>query len=758
MQSSVAINVDENQTLLQGMDETDPLRTVRLVRVYSFSSTQNNILVSEHLTMKVTMVPTFVKEGNSYKLVPKSRFCGTKEIQLTRIPPKDISIQAELSHISAEEPLQFSLFLENEIQCLTCVLIHEGGNTPGEYLYVSPFSIQSTLKVNRANKEHLYTCSLDVELSKLREIAEHPCKNALERMLMFATSAIIHREEECLTSLYNYCENRLLPHLSGTAIDDIAVLTALDLIGMGKLDVSSDQNLANRLTDIIVTHAKSKFSPKDSNQALVRHTLKNSKAIASFYEKLDYALFCRLELKEDVQSQGYLFYQLIKSFLWFVVAFPYYGFRKIFRCDKNFYRLDNKDSFFQPVASRWFVFLSYVSLVLSVGSIVVYYTLRTCYVTQGGVQIWVPLVLSFFTLVFAHMNIGAIHPKFSIPHFTSIKLSHDKAQMIVLRQNQKNRVDDETEHEPIDFNISWIKKYMNMSSGIKYFSCIVVVLLLLIAPAIQVTLFEVELSYSSGGNISKPCFMNKTETGILVYSANVVTTLWTTSVLVICGLFYFRAYFMIKGILTKAQENDYNGENDSNEFDVRKPESLEYLLTLIRVIVGSINHSLAHMIMIGCIVLVLFVLAFFTLFYYIRFHHVLQISILGSIVYTVVLAVPSIVILILIALINNMVVRNLLEILQDNQQSLINQIGRQQSLEMQQRNTTQPSTEDTISRLIRARDYLHHQINLLRSHGQINTIKLFGFLPINLPLLISVSLTIGGSVVAYLLSYLTSDV
>lgn len=174
---------------------------------------------------------------------------------------------------------------------------------------------------------------------------------------------------------------------------------------------------------------------------------------------------------------------------------------------------------------------------------------------------------------------------------------------------------------------------------------------------------------------------------------------------------------------------------------------MEYLLTLIRLVMGSVNHSLPHLIITGCTVLVIVILAITTLVFYLRFDSSLTPTVVSCVIYIVILAFPSVIILIQIAMINTMVSRNLLEILHDYKQRLVSEITKEQSLVIEETNTT-----DLVSNLTRSLAYLREQIDLLNGQREINNIKLLGFLPINMPLLISIGLAITGSVISSVVS------
>lgn len=750
MATLISINTDETERLLPDRNEIHTLYTAKLVHASAFDRYKNMLFTSQHANVSVTVVPTFVKINNSYKQVPDAKFCGAQQIHLTKGRSEINLSQDELSGIVTEECLNFSLDLGDDVPVLRCVCIHELGDTPGEYLYVFPPTIS---------------------LQKLREIVDRPCKNVLERMLLLATSTIIHNEFESLKYLYNYCENMPLLNSTPAKIGDIALLTALELVGVAeaKLPPQNDMlppvdNLANRLIATLVAHIQSKCRSKGSHEETLRKFLRNSTTIVSFYMELDSVLFAPFKLKADAKVLLYSTTQLIMSFFLFLFIFPIYCVRKLVRCDKHFFRTDTEGNFHQPKASRLFVFSSYFFLLLSIANTIDYYLARTSDVDRGLIRIWIPFILNFYTLVFAHTNIGAVHSRFSMPHFTSIKLSHDKAQMLVICPTQNNctnvhlTTSNLSESDAVNrdtssvkFDISWIKAdYMKISNATKVCWYIIMGLLILMATVGQIMISVT--CRSENAYCSTPTLGNITGSEGFTDIVNIISSFSAVTVLISCVLFYFTVYFTIKGILAKVHENDYAEINESNEFDVKKPESLEYLLTLIRVMIGSINHSLPHLIIIGSTVLVIVSLAITTLIFYIRSHSPRSIAVLSCMAYIVILAVPSIIILIKIALINTMVTRNLLEILQDHKHRLINQITKEQPLAMYQRNILQSSATDKVSKLMRAHDYLHEQIEHLTSQREINTVKLLGFLPISMPLLLSVGLAVVGSMIPYVTS------
>lgn len=216
MESSVCINTDETEWLLLDRNKIRTLWTAELVRVSVFEQCRNNTTTNENVSVTITVIPTFVKEGNSYKQVPQSEFCGIQQIRLTKGNSLPISNQDQLSHIPMEERLNVSLCLEKKIPIVRCILILEQGDTPGEYLYMFP----STFNMH-----------------KLNEIVSYRCKNVLERMLLLATSGIVHNELESLEYLYNYCENMPLLNSTPAMIGDIALLTALELVGVTQVKV-----------------------------------------------------------------------------------------------------------------------------------------------------------------------------------------------------------------------------------------------------------------------------------------------------------------------------------------------------------------------------------------------------------------------------------------------------------------------------------------------------------------------------------------
>lgn len=734
MYSLVSTNVDESQPSLRDTNETKTSWTARLFHGPA----------SPDSSMTVTVVPRFEKKGNSYKQVPAPNLCGIQQVQLERSSQTNLK-RDEVSDISPEERLEFSLILNDDSTTLPCILIHEQGDVPGEYLYI---------------------CPQDLKLSKLREIVKCEDENVLERMFRLTTTAIIQKESDGITSLYNYCENNAPMNSTPTTMGDLALLTALELGGVVVDTVSSQNNtlspiedLADRLTDTIVRHAKSKFCSKGSYEKTMRNLVKKSAPVASFYTDLDSALFCPLRSKTDAHTLLFSKWQLMVSFVLFVVIFPFYALRKIFRCDKHFFKAANEGNFHQPTRSRGFVFLSYFSLFLSIASILIYYIKQPDDGHDEYVHIWVPFILTLVMLVFAHLNIGAIHLKFSIPRFTSIKLSYEKAQVLVLRPHQSDSlVNDNTETNPENrkllsagLDISWVKKeYMDISTAFVKIWFVVMVVLFLLATAGQIALFEVyHLKHDKTTTL---WIISSSWPEKLIYIVTVFTIASIMIVLNICANFYFEAYFVIKGIVDNIQENDYE-RKEVKKFDVRKPESLEYLLTLIRVIVGSINDSLPQLIMIGCTVLVLLSLTIIALYNYIKYHALLSFPILSCLTYIGILAVPSIIILFLIASINATVTKTLPDILLHRKQRLINEIVRKQMLARhQRRDTTYEPSEDLIPELIIARDYLHEQTSLLNNKEDISPVKLLNLIPINRALLISVIVTAGGAVSPYLLA------
>lgn len=273
MTSSVAINIDETERLLPCNNEIDTLWTAQLVQTSVFDQCIGNQAALRNDTVTVTVLPIYLKEGNSYKQVPKSQFCNTQQIRLTKRNSLQITSQDELSRISLEERLDISLYIEKKNRIWRCVLIYEENDPCGEYLYVFP----PTLNVD-----------------KLREIVNRRCENVLQRMLLLSTAGIVYEEFEALQNLYNYCENIPLLNSKPSMIGDIALLTALELVGVSKTNippenstVSSFDNLKNRLIETLVPYIQSKYRSRSSPKETLHKILGNNRSILMAYTELD---------------------------------------------------------------------------------------------------------------------------------------------------------------------------------------------------------------------------------------------------------------------------------------------------------------------------------------------------------------------------------------------------------------------------------------------------------------------------------------
>lgn len=730
MHSLVTTSTDESQQPLRGSKES---WTARLVHE----------TISSDSIVEVTVVPTFVKNGNSYEQIPGPNFCGVKQVQLEK-HSQIISNRDQISHISLEDRLEFSLILEDGSTSLPCILIQEKDEGKREYLYIH---------------------SPNLEPHTLRELIDRSEKNVLRRMFLITTTAIVQNESESLTALYNYCESNAPMNSTTTIMGDLALLTALELGGIPVVEVppqkknlSQIENLKDRLTDTIVNYAQLKFTPKDPTKNTVLHLSKNSTSIASFYKDLDSTLFRPLQSKTDEHKVLFSKWKLMVSFVLFVLIFPFYALRKMFRCDKKFFTPTNKSNFHHPTRSRAFVFLSYFSLFLSIASIAIYYIVKPADGHEEYVHLWVPFILTLVMLIFAQLNIGTIHLKFSIPRFTSIKLSYEKAQVLLLRPYQTklmNGNSDENEKSlPDDLDISWVKQdFMDTSAISLKIRFPVMIVLFLLSIAGQIALFEIY--HFKDDKTNKLWIIRSSWSEKLIYIVTVFTIASIMIVLNICAYFYLEARLVIDGIVDNIQENDYERE-EIKKFDIRKPKSLEYLLTLIRVVVGSINNSLPQLIMIGCTILVLLSLAIIALYNYIAFQVPFSFPNLSCLTYIAILAVPSIIILLQIASINVTVTQKLPEILLHRKQRLINEIVRKQLLATHQSSTTNQSPEDLIPNLIIARDYLHEQTSLLTNKDDISPVKLFNLIPINRSLIISLIVTAAGTASPYLLELFKS--
>ena len=757
MRSGIRINIDEEQHLLQNRNEMQVLWTAQLVPKSGCRWFESRSDAAGYIGLTVTIVPTFIKQKKSYIQAPKSKFCGLHEVYLFKGNSQVPASHEEMTHISVEECLKFQLVLKNEPARLTCVLIRERGERPGEYLYIYPSSL---------------------ELSVLREIIARPCRNILERMVLLATSGIVRSELQSLTHLYNYCENNRPLNSTPGMIGNIALLTTFQLVDDFHLlrsprcsHLTPVQEFVNRLIFILVALVMSMQPFENSSGDSQLNFLKNSKQLESFYKSIESKLFAPLKIKTNSQRLIYPLSQFIKSFIWFLVIFPiiflYTTIVSCIPCSRSKNMRIGISCFLASLMSL----LLYFSVGVSGLFITVYYIYRDRYNNDIITDFWMTFVFSFYALTFFYVLLGPHLPYIPSPRFVSIKSAHDKGKLLMLHRNQmaQKNMDFQTDNfrapdvenegvQFVDFQMSSItEKYQKVSKSVC--RCLYIFSIFWGCTISSIQLTVLLLSDSKTRNISEHNSTNNNSQYILAdvlagsyLLARFVSFSILASTIFLCIQFYYKGYCTVKGILEKLSENDYAGSNTYNEFDVKKPKSLEYLLALVHVIIGDISHSLSHLIMISFTVIVLFVLAVVALITYIQDRSPIRTSVISSIIFTISLGVPTVIMLIYIALINTMVTTDLRKILEVNKQQLVNQIVTEQLTNARPTTTNQPVETDKMRQLIAARDYLHEQIHVLTSQAELEVVKLFGLITIDRKLLISVSISAIGGLITWLLS------
>lgn len=732
--------------------------TAELVSQPSIRWNSSNTFHAQYSSIRVTIMPTIENENKSYEQVPKAKFCGPQQVYITKGQTQTISNQEELERIPLEERLNFKLVVKEQTADLTCALIcSEEYGRCYNYLLVYPSMLNHDILIDIVNRPYL---------------------NVEGKMKFLSTMAFIQNHIKSLTHLYNYCENVRPINSTSTIVNDIALHTALQLAhtaGVSPImllvqdynNQSPVQTLAHQLNDVIAPQIPTKTLLKTSSCASLKRIFQSGDTSASFYKGIESAVFAPLAEKQlDTNLIHFSAFQLIKSFVWFFVLFPILTiWHLISSCRSSSGRCYDRIMILVGIA---FISALYFSLISIIVVLVAFYNDMLSDNPEIIIQLWIPFIFWLHAIVFCYCVFGTfVLQSKTLPRFTSIKQAYNSAKLIVLHKTRSvrgmiNSSTNSSHHSHDDNDNIWsqsdsmsliTKEYRKVPKWIQ--QCIFGLILLLALTAFLTERILLRSLASEQGNASSyDNFTNETHTGIpwlsvfikgYLFSRYFILVITFPAAMLSCMKFYLNGYYTIKRILEAVIKIQYcdSERSERSKLDVRKAESLEYLFSLIHVVIDALSYSFAHLIMISSNVVVLFILTIVGFINYIQIHSPSTFTILNCAVLTVYLAVPSVIIIFFIASVNTMVTRNLRKLLEDNREQLTKQILNKQTSE----------NHDNINEIITARDYLHEKIRILTNQSEFNMIKLLRLMPVDRKLLISVAASAVSSVITWLLAW-----